>query len=154
MKEGGTKAEAEEASASAPASAPKESSEHNLAFTLPQEADVPKSNDVHANLNTESQQRDLFASGVSAENAQHAQRQGLDGKKDKDIESGNGKGGGLPSYLENRRSRYSKQFTEMMDNLQSNVFVAGQRLNDLTGYSSIEALKKEIETQGMSSNTI
>ncbi|EYE95743.1 putative mitochondrion biogenesis protein (She9) [Aspergillus ruber CBS 135680] len=131
----------------APASAPKESSEHNLAFTLPQEADVPKSNDVHANLNTESQQRDLFASGVSAENAQHAQRQGLDGKKDKDIESGNGKGGGLPSYLENRRSRYSKQFTEMMDNLQSNVFVAGQRLNDLTGYSSIEALKKEIETQ-------
>ncbi|THC99819.1 hypothetical protein EYZ11_000749 [Aspergillus tanneri] len=34
-----------------------------------------------------------------------------------------------------------------MDNLQSNIFVAGQRLNDLTGYSGIEALKKEIHSQ-------
>jgi len=34
-----------------------------------------------------------------------------------------------------------------MDNLQSNIFIAGQRLNDLTGYSGIEALKKEIEDQ-------
>ncbi|KAF7118033.1 hypothetical protein CNMCM5793_007409 [Aspergillus hiratsukae] len=54
---------------------------------------------------------------------------------------------GLPSYLEERRSQLSKQFTEMMDNLQSNVFVAGQRLNDLTGYSAIEALKKDIQLQ-------
>lgn len=37
-----------------------------------------------------------------------------------------------------------------MDNLQSNVFIAGQRLNDLTGYSGIETLKKEIEEQGQS----
>jgi sensitive to high expression protein 9 len=41
----------------------------------------------------------------------------------------------------------SKQFSTMMDNLQSNVFVAGQRLNDFTGYSEIEALKKEIQVQ-------
>ncbi|MCJ1430200.1 sensitivity to high expression protein she9 [Sticta canariensis] len=34
-----------------------------------------------------------------------------------------------------------------MDHLQSNIFIAGQRLNDLTGYSGIEALKKEIEEQ-------
>lgn len=147
VKEGG-KAEAGEAKASAPASAPRESSEQNLAFTLPQEADVPKSSDVNTNTET---QRDLFTSRASAENAQYAEKQGSDGKKD--TGNGNGKGRGLPSYLENRRSRYSKQFTEMMDNLQSNVFVAGQRLNDLTGYSSIEALKKEIESQGMSSNT-
>lgn len=58
--------------------------------------------------------------------------------------------GGLPSYLESRRSKMSKQFTTMMDNIQSNVFVAGQRLNDLTGYSGIEALKNEIHSQGMS----
>lgn len=55
--------------------------------------------------------------------------------------------GGLPSYLESRRSKMSKQFTTMMDNIQSNVFVAGQRLNDLTGYSGIEALKNEIHSQ-------
>lgn len=55
--------------------------------------------------------------------------------------------GSLPSYLENRRSQFAKQFGTMMDNLQSNVFVAGQRLNDLTGYSSIEALKNEIHNQ-------
>ncbi|KAJ6037179.1 hypothetical protein N7540_001458 [Penicillium herquei] len=58
-----------------------------------------------------------------------------------------GGAGGLPSYLESRRSKLSKQFTTMMDNVQSNVFVAGQRLNDLTGYSGIEALKKEIHSQ-------
>lgn len=57
--------------------------------------------------------------------------------------------GGLPSYLESRRSKWSKQFDTVMDNLQSNVFVAGQRLNDLTGYSSIETLKKDIHFQGM-----
>lgn len=56
--------------------------------------------------------------------------------------------GGLPSFVEQRRSKVSKQFTSMMDNLQSNVFVAGQRLNDLTGYSSIETLKKDIQEQG------
>jgi sensitive to high expression protein 9 len=31
-----------------------------------------------------------------------------------------------------------------MDNLQGNIFIASQRLNDLTGYSGIEALKLEI----------
>ncbi|KAF7718565.1 Uncharacterized protein PECH_003113 [Penicillium ucsense] len=56
-------------------------------------------------------------------------------------------GGGLPSYLENRRSQLSKQFTTMMDTMQANVFVAGQRLNDLTGYSAIEVLKKDIQDQ-------
>lgn len=56
--------------------------------------------------------------------------------------------GGLPSSLESRRSKMSKQFTSMMDTIQSNVFVAGQRLNDLTGYSGIEALKNEIHSQG------
>jgi len=35
-----------------------------------------------------------------------------------------------------------------MDNLQSNIFIAGKRLNDLTGYSGIEVMKKEIEQQG------
>ncbi|MCJ1349406.1 sensitivity to high expression protein she9 [Peltigera leucophlebia] len=34
-----------------------------------------------------------------------------------------------------------------MDNVQSNIFFAGQRLNDLTGYSGIEALKRDIEEQ-------
>ncbi|KAL5044009.1 sensitive to high expression protein 9-like protein, mitochondrial [Aspergillus fruticulosus] len=71
--------------------------------------------------------------------------QGQEGKeKDK---PGSTQAGGLPSYLENRRSQFSKQFTMWMDNLQSNVFVAGQRLNDLTGYSSIEALKRSIHEQ-------
>lgn len=62
--------------------------------------------------------------------------------------SASAQSGGLPSYLESRRSKLSKQFTTMMDNIQSNVFVAGQRLNDLTGYSGIEALKNEIHSQG------
>ena len=57
----------------------------------------------------------------------------------------------LPSQEEGRRSRISKRFSHVMDHLQSNIFIAGQRLNDLTGYSGIEALKKDIEQQGPSS---
>ena len=55
----------------------------------------------------------------------------------------------LPSQEESRRSQVAKRFSHVMDNLQSNIFIAGQRLNDLTGYSGIEALKKEIEDQGL-----
>jgi len=54
----------------------------------------------------------------------------------------------LPSHEEERRSRVSKHLSHVMDNLQSNIFIAGKRLNDLTGYSGIEAMKKEIEEQG------
>ena len=54
----------------------------------------------------------------------------------------------LPSQKEGRRSHMSKKFSHLMDDLQSNIFIAGQRLNDLTGYSGIETLKKDIEQQG------
>ena len=33
-----------------------------------------------------------------------------------------------------------------MDNVQGNIFIASQRINDLTGYSGIEALKSRITT--------
>ena len=66
--------------------------------------------------------------------------EGQDGSKAARIE--------LPSHEEGRRSHVAKRFSHVMDNLQTNIFVAGQRLNDLTGYSGIEALKKEIEEQG------
>ena len=54
----------------------------------------------------------------------------------------------LPSLKERERSQLSKRFSNLMDHMQSNIFIAGQRLNALTGYSGIEALKKEIEDQG------
>ena len=101
------------------------------ATTLPQEGDVPK---------PEETRRDGSSSELN--NTGNIQEGG------KENNTGGGGGGGLPSYLENRRSRFSKQFSTMMDNVQSNVFVAGQRLNDLTGYSSIEALKNDIHIQG------
>lgn len=72
--------------------------------------------------------------------------QGQEGKEK--VDTRRSESGGLPSYLEDRRSQFSKQFSTVMDNLQSNVFVAGQRLNDFTGYSSIEALKRSIHEQG------
>ena len=51
----------------------------------------------------------------------------------------------LPSQAERRRGQISKRFTYLMDDVQSKIFLASQRLNDLTGYSGIEALKKTIE---------
>ncbi|PGH26866.1 hypothetical protein AJ80_01448 [Polytolypa hystricis UAMH7299] len=56
-------------------------------------------------------------------------------------------GNSLPSQAESRRSDVSKQFTRLMDDLQSNIFTAGQRLNELTGYAAIEKLKQDILAQ-------
>lgn len=47
----------------------------------------------------------------------------------------------LPSSAESSRHSLSARFSTFMDNLQSRVFVASQTLNDLTGYSAIEAIK-------------
>lgn len=44
---------------------------------------------------------------------------------------------------ENLRAR----FADFMDNFQSHLFIASRRLNDLTGYSTIEALKNDISSQ-------
>ena len=52
----------------------------------------------------------------------------------------------LPSASEGRRSQMGKRFSHLMDNLQGNIFIASQRINDLTGYSGIEALKSRIST--------
>ncbi|KAI9752834.1 MAG: hypothetical protein M4579_005449 [Chaenotheca gracillima] len=53
----------------------------------------------------------------------------------------------LPSDSESRRHPVSKRITSLLDNLQSNLFVASKRLNDLTGYTPIETLKSSIEVQ-------
>ncbi|CAG8971607.1 hypothetical protein HYALB_00008000 [Hymenoscyphus albidus] len=50
----------------------------------------------------------------------------------------------LPSAEDNRRSDVTKRFSHVMDHLQGNIFIASQRINDLTGYSGIEALKVRI----------
>jgi sensitive to high expression protein 9, mitochondrial len=39
------------------------------------------------------------------------------------------------------------RFGHFMDNFQSHLFIASRRLNDLTGYSTIEALKNDIAAQ-------
>lgn len=55
----------------------------------------------------------------------------------------------LPSDQESQRSEISKWMVERLDKLQTTIFTAGQTLNDFTGYSSIEKIKKSIEEQGM-----
>ncbi|KAI9053086.1 hypothetical protein LZ554_003355 [Drepanopeziza brunnea f. sp. 'monogermtubi'] len=50
----------------------------------------------------------------------------------------------LPSAEEGRRLAVTKRFSHIMDHLQGNIFIASQRINDLTGYSGIEALKSRI----------
>ncbi|KAG9234623.1 mitochondrion biogenesis protein-like protein [Amylocarpus encephaloides] len=50
----------------------------------------------------------------------------------------------LPSAKESRRSAATKRLSHLMDNLQGNIFIASQRINDLTGYSGIEELKEKI----------
>ncbi|OAQ68808.2 mitochondrial inner membrane protein [Pochonia chlamydosporia 170] len=49
----------------------------------------------------------------------------------------------LPSVTDSRRSELNQKFSQAMDNLQARVLTASQTLNDITGYSSIEGIKKE-----------
>jgi hypothetical protein len=53
----------------------------------------------------------------------------------------------LPSEQEANRSETAKWFSNKMDRLQGAMFNAGRTLNDVTGYSAIEGLKKAIEDQ-------
>ncbi|KAK4110809.1 hypothetical protein N656DRAFT_781115 [Canariomyces notabilis] len=48
----------------------------------------------------------------------------------------------LPSFTENHRHPWSARFSTFMDNLQSRALTATQTINDLTGYSAIEAIKR------------
>jgi len=57
----------------------------------------------------------------------------------------------LPS---SKRSTITAAAAEYIDNLQLRALAATQRLNDITGYTSIEALKTQIHTQGSPSATI
>jgi len=47
----------------------------------------------------------------------------------------------LPSFTETHRHPLSARFSTFMDNLQSRALTATQTINDLTGYSAIEAIK-------------
>lgn len=51
----------------------------------------------------------------------------------------------LPSGADSKRSDLNHRLSHIMDNLQSNIFIASQRINDLTGYSGIESLKTRID---------
>ncbi|KAL7932945.1 Mdm33 family domain-containing protein [Trichoderma chlorosporum] len=51
----------------------------------------------------------------------------------------------LPSISEERRSVLNKKFSVIMDNVQSKVLNASQKLNEITGYTGIEAIKVENE---------
>ncbi|KAI0392966.1 Mdm33 family-domain-containing protein [Xylariaceae sp. FL0594] len=52
----------------------------------------------------------------------------------------------LPSALNERRSALNQSLSSFMDRAQTTLFSASQRINDLTGYSSIEGLKTQIST--------
>lgn len=53
--------------------------------------------------------------------------------------------GNLPSQIEKTRSKMSKKLEEYLDSIQETILTATRALNDVTGYSAIEKLKKSIE---------
>ncbi|ODQ63533.1 hypothetical protein NADFUDRAFT_84194 [Nadsonia fulvescens var. elongata DSM 6958] len=53
----------------------------------------------------------------------------------------------LPSEIEARRHQLSKWIEAKLDDLQGTVFTASRTLNDVTGYTFIQALKESIDVQ-------
>ncbi|KAK3339103.1 sensitive to high expression protein 9-like protein, mitochondrial [Neurospora tetraspora] len=49
----------------------------------------------------------------------------------------------LPSRTEAHRARLAARFSTIMDNFQTRLLTATQTLNDLTGYSAIEQIKRQ-----------
>ncbi|CDH12000.1 related to Sensitive to high expression protein 9 homolog, mitochondrial [Zygosaccharomyces bailii ISA1307] len=62
----------------------------------------------------------------------------------KDIEN-DGRIQGLPSEREMHRRKWSRKLEFYLDSLQETIFTATRALNDVTGYSSIQKLRKSIE---------
>lgn len=62
----------------------------------------------------------------------------------KDIEN-DGRIHGLPSEREMHRRKWSRKLEFYLDSLQETIFTATRALNDVTGYSSIQKLRKSIE---------
>ncbi|KAK6458630.1 Mdm33 family-domain-containing protein [Scheffersomyces xylosifermentans] len=54
--------------------------------------------------------------------------------------------GNLPSQKEELRNKYYKKLEVTLDSLQETILKATRLLNDVTGYSAIEKLKKAIQT--------
>ncbi|SCU88599.1 LANO_0D02564g1_1 [Lachancea nothofagi CBS 11611] len=63
---------------------------------------------------------------------------------DTDVET-KGRIEGLPSERERSRTRWAKKLEFYFDSLQETIFTATRALNDVTGYSSIQKLRKSIE---------
>ncbi|KAI1323029.1 hypothetical protein F5Y16DRAFT_384960 [Xylariaceae sp. FL0255] len=59
----------------------------------------------------------------------------------------------LPSSQNSRRSALNHSLSQFMDRAQTTLFAASQRINDLTGYTSIEVLKEQISTLESSLHT-
>jgi sensitive to high expression protein 9 len=61
----------------------------------------------------------------------------------------------LPSHREGQRWSLSKRLSELMDELLPKLAIVTQKVNTYTGtdYSGIEALRREIKDQGISSGT-
>lgn len=63
---------------------------------------------------------------------------------DTDVET-KGRIEGLPSARERSRMQWAKKLEFYLDSLQETIFTATKALNDVTGYSSIQKLRKSIE---------
>ncbi|RCK54823.1 Sensitive to high expression protein 9, mitochondrial [Candida viswanathii] len=55
--------------------------------------------------------------------------------------------GGLPSQKAKQQSEMAKKLTKYLDSAHDTILTATRALNDVTGYSAIEKLKKSIEEQ-------
>ncbi|KAI1436151.1 hypothetical protein GGR50DRAFT_259563 [Xylaria sp. CBS 124048] len=84
---------------------------------------------------------------------QQQQKNGTEGKKDYKEEKAQSQSqsqqsttspSDLPSALNSQRSALNQSLSAFMDRAQTTLFTASQRINDLTGYSSIETLKVRI----------
>lgn len=62
----------------------------------------------------------------------------------------------LPSHQERQRSNLEKRFTALMDELLPKIAVVTQKVNTYTGtdYSGVEALRREIQEQGMHASSL
>ncbi|EDO18187.1 hypothetical protein Kpol_543p16 [Vanderwaltozyma polyspora DSM 70294] len=78
--------------------------------------------------------------------AEQEAQAGVDSKLsyNKDVSTG-GVIGGLPSEREIRRRKWSRRLEFYLDSLQETIFSASKAFNDVTGYSSIQKLRKSID---------
>lgn len=109
------------------------------------ETEIPSTPESETSKTTEPESTSASDSNPSESTTDNTSAENNSNTKTNSSSNETGTGGRheLPSRTEAHRARLAARFSTIMDNFQTRLLTATQTLNDLTGYSAIEQIKRQ-----------